>query len=83
MDNDNKDICRIPAVKCCLENLLVNTYLSSHGAGDGQTDRRTDGARAVSSDARKADGCCCGDAMMGLRKLRNRAGQEGSLGLAS
>ena len=80
MDNDNKDICRIPAIKCCLENLLVNTYLSSHGAGDGQTDRR---ARAVSSDARKADGCCCGDAMTGLRKLRHRAGQEGSLGLTS
>ena len=91
MDNNNKDICRIPAVKCCLENLLVNTYLSSHGAGDGQTDRRTDGqtdrrgpsTRAVSSDARKADGCCCGDAMTGLRKLRHRAGQEGSLSLTS
>ena len=41
MDNDNKDICRIPAVKCCLENLLISTCLSSHGAGAGDGDGQT------------------------------------------
>ena len=60
-----------------------SVHVCPHTEPETETDRRTDGARAVSSDARKADGCCCGDAMTGSRKLGHWAGQEGSLGLAS